>query len=165
MDQTYLYRDMYAKARSGLLIMLFLTVANLTTVVLSQSETVFVFSSTLAELAFGLMMGAYMSADQPMYWVILGGLALAAILVTYFLCWLFCKKKSRWLVIGTLLFIVDSVARVVLLVIAFANVDDPGRDIDLLPTVFGFAFSAWVLYYLIRGVWAARKLAAAKSEE
>ena len=165
MEQQQLYRDTYAKARSGLLIMLLLTVANLATVVLVKSETVFVFTAAIPEIALSFAMGNYYGPQGKLYVIILAAIALVAVLVLYFLCWLFCKKKTRWLTIALVLFAVDCVARVVLLGIAFSKANTPGNDIDLLPTVIGFVFAAWVLYYLIRGVKAGRQLQALKGEE
>ncbi len=153
------------KARSGLLIMLFLTVANLAIVVFAKSETVFVFSSALTEVALGFAMGNYYAPLGKLYIIILAAVVLVAVLVLYFLCWLFCKKRTVWLKTSLIVFIIDCVVRVVLLFIAFSHANTPGYDIDLLPTVIGFVFAVWVLYYLIEGVKAAAQLKKLPVEE
>lgn len=165
MEQQKLYRDTYARARSGLLIMLFLTVANLATVVLLRSETVFVFTAAIPEILLSFAMGNYYAPEGKLYIIILAAVATVAVLVLYFLCWLFCKKKTRWLTIALVAFIADCVAQIVLLLIAFSKANTPGYDIDLLPTVIGFVFAAWILYYLVRGVKAGRQLQATSVEQ
>ena len=165
MEQQKVLRDTYARARSGLLIMLFLTVANLATVVLLKSETVFVFTAAIPEIALSFAMGNYYAPEGKLYIIILAAIVLVSVLVLYFLCWLFCKKKTRWLTVALVTFAVDCAARVVLFLIALSEANTTGNDIDLLPTVISFVFAVWVLYYLVRGVGAARKLAAEKSEE
>lgn len=158
MEQQKQVQDTFARARSGLLIMLLLTVANLATVVLMKSETVFVFAAAIPEIALSVLMGAYYSPEQPLYLMILAGAVLAAVLVLYFLCWLFCKKKPRWMTLSLILFAVDCAALIVWLLVALYEVNTTGGDIDLIVTTLRLLFSGWVLYYLVRGVKAAKHL-------
>ena len=138
--------------------MLLLTVANLATVVLLRSETVFVFSAAIPEIALSFAMGNYFAPQGKLFIIILASVALAAVLVLYFLCWLLCKKKTVWLTVALVAFVADFIARLILLGIAFSQANAPGHDIDLLPTVIGFAVAAWILYYLVQGVNAAKQL-------
>ena len=158
MSDTKLLKDSYSKARSGLLIMLFLTVANVLTVIFMKSETVFVFSAALPEIAMSFAMGNYYAQEGKLFIIILAATLLVALLAFYFLCWLFCKKKLAWMIAATVMYAIDCAANVGLLINAFVYVDDPSKEIDLLPTVVTFLFAVWVMYYLVRGVRAGKEL-------
>ncbi len=151
------WQDTYAKARSGLLIMLFLTVANLATVVLMKSETVFLFTAAIPELALSLLLGAYYSPEQPVYLMMLAGVLLAAVLALYFLCWLLCKKRTGWMTVALVAFSVDCAALIGWLCFALYQAHVTDGTVDLLVTVVRVLFAAWILYYLIRGVRAAKE--------
>ena len=64
----------------------------------------------------------------------------AVILLVYFLCWLFAKKKKvAWLTVALILFVIDTVA---MLVIAGVSVD----------MIIDIVFHAWVIISLISGI-------------
>ncbi len=156
MEKQNVWQDTYAKARSGLLIMLFLTVANLATVVLMKSETVFLFTAAIPELALSLFLGVYYSPEQQLYLMVLASVLLAASLCLYFLCWLLCKRRRGWMTVALVTFAVDCAVLLGWLCFAAYQAHVTGGTMDLLVTVVRVLFAGWILYYLVRGVKAAK---------
>ena len=82
--------------------------------------------------------------------VFLQGLVIALVIVAvYLLCWLLSKKRAGWLTAALVLFIVDTVA---LVVITFALYDSPmGKLVD-------FLLHIWAIVELVLAVRGSRKL-------
>ncbi len=159
-----MYKDDYEKARAGLLVMLLLTIANLAIVLIVKSETVFVFTAAIPEIALGVALGVYYSS-QKLYIILLAGLATLVVLTLYFLCWLFSKKNSKWLTTALVVFIIDCVVLVVWFFWILSTMTEGHGSIDVVPTTLRFVFSAWIMYYLVCGVNAAKRLKRLPPEE
>ena len=70
-------------------------------------------------------------------------------MVVYLLCWLLSKKRAGWLTVALVLFIIDTVA---LVVITFALYESPvGKLVD-------FLLHIWVIVELIQAVRGSKKL-------
>lgn len=125
-------KDPYAVARGNLLVMLFLTVVNVVLIV-TEADVSFMFSAFLPQLFFAL--GALM--ENPVFMGVMVAATVVNLLV-YLLCWIFSKKHWGWMLVATIVFVVDTVAMFLLTM----------PDFD----VIGIVFHAWVLVYLIMGV-------------
>lgn len=131
----------YTQARGNLLLMLVCTALNLL-LLATGVEYMILFSATVPYLsmAFGLL------AETGVL-LIPGVLLSLAIVAVYFLCWLLSKKNPRWLMAALVLFIIDTVCLVAFYILA--------KDFTGIMDVL---FHAWVLYYLISGVRANKRL-------
>lgn len=140
--------------RGTLLLILVFTVINLVLVVLDQG-TQFLFSASvpyyLTLVGKGLDNGFAEGA-----WPVNGTYTVTALVVSavilgvYLLCWLLSKKRSGWLTAALVLFIVDTVA---LIVLSYLLLEDPMVNIiDLVIHVLAI----WELWQAVR---ANRKLA------
>lgn len=128
----------YNTARSNLLLVIILTLVNIV-LLFTESESMLLFSASIPYYAvvFGVLLDIL-----PM------GLAVAAVLlVLYFLCWLLSKKRSGWLIVALVLFVLDTLGMVGLYLLA----EDFSGVLDALIHI-------WVLAYLIMGISAAKKL-------
>lgn len=133
----------YTAARSGLLLMMILTVVNTVQAALG-SESYFVFSDYLAYLCavFGRIFYEE-SGGESLYLIVFCAMS-ALILLPYLLCWIFSKKHRGWMVAALILFVLDTALMFVLYDISYMIVD--------------LLIHAWVLYYLITGTAAIKKL-------
>lgn len=125
-------KDPYAAARSNLLIMLLLTVVNVALIV-AEADVSFMFSAYLPQFFFAL--GSLM--EVPAFMGVMVAVTVVNLLL-YLLCWIFSKKHWGWLLVATIVFVLDTVAMLLLMM----------PDFD----VIGIVFHAWVLVYLIMGV-------------
>lgn len=140
-------KAIYLRARGNLLMMLCFTAVNLL-LLLFNAGVMFLFSATVPYLA--LLFG--MADDTGM---MIPGAILAVVLVAvYLLCWMFSKNNSRWLLAALVLFIMDTVCLGAYCVLA--------KDFTGIPDV---VFHALVLYYLVSGLRAAKKLESLPPEE
>jgi len=132
----------YKSARGNLMAMIVLTVINIG-LSLAGSGRAFLFRAFLPELAIDFF-------SDRIAWA---GFVIAALLLgLYVLCWALSKKESAWMTAAMVLFAVDTAIFLVL----FAMICLGGAfEVGMLLEV---AFQAWVLYYLIAGVLAAKEL-------
>lgn len=128
----------YNTARSNLLLVIVLTLVNIV-LFFAESNTMLLFSASIPYYAviFGVVLEV-----APL------GIGFAAvILILYFLCWLLSKKKSGWMSVALVLFILDTLGMAGMYLLA----EDFSGIMDALIHV-------WVLYYLIVGVSSGKKL-------
>ena len=144
----FLYKQAQG-ARSSLLVVLIFTVVNLAMLLL-DSGTYFLFSASVPYYltAFGMGMDIGMGTAGIGTFTIVGLAISAAVLVLYLLSWLLSKKRSGWLVVALVAFILDTLALVVLS-LAFDAMAD---------SIMDFVFHAWVIVTLIQGITAGKKL-------
>lgn len=135
----------YHSARSNLLLVIILTLVNIV-LFLGGSESMLLFSASIPYYAviFGVALDI----------VPLGIGFAAVILVLYFLSWLLSKKKSGWLVVALILFILDTLG---MLLLYFWAEDISG--------ILDAAIHIWVLYYLFVGVSTGKKLKTMPEED
>ena len=132
----------YKSARGNLLAMVVLTAVNIGLSV-AGSGSGFLFRAFLPELAID-----FFGDIAP--WA---GFAVAALLLgLYALCWALSGKQPVWMTAALVLFAVDTaVALLFFAAICLAGEFEFGALLEI-------AFQAWVLYYLITGVLAAKDL-------
>ena len=131
-SREYLLRQV-ANGRYSLLLIVILTVVNLIMTIL-DTNTYFLFS-----------------ASVPYYLVFVGMGIENGFVAVYLLCWLLSKKRAGWLTAALVLFIIDTVA---LVVITFALYDSPvGKLVD-------FLLHIWAIVELVQGVRGSKKLKA-----
>lgn len=119
-------------ARSNLLLMIILTVVNIILSLVS-SDVILLFSATVPY--FSVAVGTELGFTA-------GGVIFAlAILILYYLCWIFSKKHYGWMIGALVMFIIDTL---VMAVIYLAAQDFSG--------ILDVVVHIWVLYYLIIGV-------------
>jgi hypothetical protein len=138
-----------AGARSSLLVVMIFTVVNLAMLLL-DSGTYFLFSASVPYylVAFGMGMDIGMGAESiGTFTVVALGIS-AVVMVLYLLSWLLSKKRSGWLVVALVAFILDTLA-LVLICLAFDALAD---------SIMDFVFHAWVIVTLIQGINAGKKL-------
>ncbi len=112
--------------RYSLLLIVILTVVNLIMTIL-DTNTYFLFSASvpyyLVFVGMGIENGFVDGAWNVKGTLTYTGLVIALVIVAvYLLCWLLSKKRAGWLTAALVLFIVDTVA---LVVITFALYDSP----------------------------------------
>lgn len=148
----------YRSARGNLLIVLIFTAINMGLLITKQF-TYFLFSAYVPYLITDIgmaMSGQYPAeyytgdfADAAMFGKNFFYIMLAVaviILIVYLTCWIFSKdKKSGWIVFALVLFSIDTVLMLLLNGIA-SNM------------IFDLLFHAWVIYDLVNGIIAAKKL-------
>ncbi len=138
----------YASARYDLLIMIVLTVVNIV-MMFTGSESMMLFS---ASIPYYLVGSGYWYNDKEM---LIFGLVVAAVcLIIYLICWIMSKKKYQWLIVATILFILDS-AYMAWIYIASGELESG---------IFDMVIHALVLYYLIAGIITGKKLKSLKEE-
>lgn len=153
------YQRRYDAARHNLLLVIIFSVINC---LLVSTDTYFLFSGFIPLL---LVNSAYMLLADPYTFfgidptvneflpealesfntaaIVLIAVTVVVILL-YFLCWIFSKKRVGWLVAALVLFSIDCVAMVYF-----------GLDVTM---VLDILFHALVMYYLISGIVAHNKL-------
>ena len=124
-SREYLLRQV-ANGRYSLLLIVILTVVNLIMTIL-DTNTYFLFSASvpyyLVFVGMGIENGFVDGAWNVKGTLTYTGLVIALVIVAvYLLCWLLSKKRAGWLTAALVLFIVDTVA---LVVITFALYDKP----------------------------------------
>ena len=164
-SQRALYEGKYNAARSNLLAVILFTLVNIV-LVLTNSNTYFLFSAFIPyfiamvgmELCGKLPAEYYAEYgsmepffDNTVFAVMIGIAAL--FLVVYLLCWLLSKKqKVAWLVVALVLFALDTVSMLLM-------------SGDLSNSIIDIVFHVWVIYYLISGISAYKKLKDLPEEE
>ena len=132
-SREYLLRQV-ANGRYSLLLIVILTVVNLIMTIL-DTNTYFLFSASvpyyLVFVGMGIENGFVNGAWNVKGTLTYTGLVIALVIVAvYLLCWLLSKKRAGWLTAALVLFIIDTVA---LVVITFALYDSPmGKLVDFL---------------------------------
>ena len=143
-------------ARSALLVVMLFTVVNLV-MLLMDSGTYFLFSASvpyyLTAFGMGMDVGVGGAAIGTFTKVALG--ISAVVLLLYLLSWLLSKKRSGWLVVALVAFLLDTVA-LVLLCLVF--------DV-LAESVMDLVFHGLVIIRLIQGISAKGKLKKMPAEE
>lgn len=122
-SREYLLRQV-ANGRYSLLLIVILTVVNLIMTIL-DTNTYFLFSASvpyyLVFVGMGIENGFVDGAWNVKGTLTYTGLVIALVIVAvYLLCWLLSKKRAGWLTAALVLFIIDTVA---LVVITFALYD------------------------------------------
>ena len=135
----------YTVARHNLLLVIILSAVNIV-LYLAGSDTMMLFSATVPyySVVFGWL---YSDAFGIPAYLVIGLCAAFVILALYFVCWLLSKKNGGWMIAALVLFALDTVALIALYIIA----SDVSGILDAL-------IHAWVLYYLIMGVYYGNKL-------
>lgn len=141
-------KALYIQARGNLLMMLCFTAVNLL-LLFFNAGVIFLFSATMPYLSllFGIL-------DETGALAIPGGVFAVVLVAVYFLCWLFSKENPRWMLAALVLFIMDTVCLGVYCVLA--------KDFT---GILDVVFHALVLYYLVSGLRAAKKLESLPPEE
>lgn len=151
-SREYLLRQV-ANGRYSLLLIVILTVVNLIMTIL-DTNTYFLFSASvpyyLVFVGMGIENGFVDGAWNVKGTLTYTGLVIALVIVAvYLLCWLLSKKRAGWLTAALVLFIIDTVA---LVVITFALYDSPmGKLVD-------FLLHIWAIVELVLAVRGSRKL-------
>ncbi len=138
----------YNKARSNLLLMIVLTAVNIV-LLIAGSDSMLLFSASIPyfAVAFPVIL------EMPE--LMMAGVIVAVIsLLLYLLCWIFSKKRSGWMVVALVLFILDTVAMAFFYILA----EEVGGLLDVI-------FHVWVLVYLIQGIISGAKLKKLPPEE
>jgi hypothetical protein len=132
-------------ARSNLIAMTLLTVVNIAAYFFG-GDFGFPFSAFFpyAAVIFGDIFATELADPMIFYW----GVALASIvLILYIVGYFLSKKRHGWLIAVTVLYVLD--------LIFMTYIYFPDFDFSAL---LDYAFHFWVLYYLVLGVIAARKI-------
>lgn len=132
-------------ARSNLIAMTLLTVVNIAAYFFG-GDFGFPFSAFFpyAAVIFGDILAIEFADPMIFYW----GVALASIVLILFTVGYFLSKKRHgWLIVVTVLYVLD--------LIFMTYIYFPDFDFSAL---LDYAFHFWVLYYLVLGVIAARKI-------
>ena len=143
----------FVDAIPSLLLIVILTVVNLIMTIL-DTNTYFLFSASvpyyLVFVGMGIENGFVDGAWNVKGTLTYTGLVIALVIVAvYLLCWLLSKKRAGWLTAALVLFIIDTVA---LVVITFALYDSPvGKLVD-------FLLHIWAIVELVLAVRGSRKL-------
>lgn len=136
-----------AISRSNLLLMTILTIVNIIAYWFNSSF-ILPYSAFLPYTIFDF--GAYFAVeaqDPSLFWI---GLVLSALIIgIYFLGYFLSKHKPQWLTFMLAMYIFDTVVMIFLFTSVFLF--SPIMIIDIL-------FHGWVLYYLVIGVLAVKKL-------
>ena len=131
----------YKSSRVNLLLVIILTLANVI-LLIAGSDTMMLFSASIPfyAVAFPVVW------EMPELFAV--GLIIAFVsLLLYFLCWLLSKKRSGWLVVALVLFVMDTLAMSGL----YLLIEDASGILDV-------AIHILVLVYLIQGISASAKL-------
>lgn len=144
------YEKTRKTARMALLLMLILTALNLAWVLI-RSNTEFVAMAAIPEVATLAGILGYV-LDWPLYSLIVCGAIVAAVLVTYLLCFIYSKKHDKALTTALIMYCVDYVVRMYLLVC------DIMEARSWMIILFRMALPTAFLIAMIRGEIAQRKL-------
>lgn len=141
MEQRKIYTQKFNSARSNLLLVLVLTLVNIG-LLIAGSDTFMLFSASIP----------YYAVCLPVVWgefelFVVGCVLAVVLMVLYFLCWLLSKKHPGWLVVALVLFILDTLALIGFYLLA-----------EEISGIMDVVIHVWVLYYLVNGIFAARKL-------
>ena len=128
----------YATARSNLLLVVIFTAVNVI-LPLIGTDTYFLFSASMPMACLAI---ATLVEDAA--FTVFATITALFITALYLLCWIFSKKHRGWMVAALVLFVLDTA-------LMFAIYDISYMIVDLL-------IHAWVLYYLITGTAAIKKL-------
>ena len=141
------YAEQFAGGRSTLLAVILMSIINIV-MLLSGSDSYFLFSASVPY--YLTFMGMYFDSlvNSNMYTVTAIVIS-AVILALYFVCWLLSKKRPGWLTATLVLFILDTLTLLYFVFVVFGSLGE--FIIDLL-------LHGLVLFQLIRGVLAARKM-------
>ena len=153
----------YNAARMNLLLVVVFTVVNIV-MMMANTSNYFLFSASIPYLfaMYGVIYSGIMPDDfyaDPSFdgFVFLGDeffyitIAIAVlILAAYMLCWFFSKKKPVWITVALVLFIIDTVVTVLFLG---------------LFTIIDLIFHGWVIWSLVSGILADKKLKKMPKEE
>ena len=93
------YADRYKSARNSLLIVLILTIVNIV-LMFFESETMFLFSATIPYAT--ALLGFW-------YQWYLGYIIAGIVLLIYLLCWILSKKQPVYMIVATVLFVLDTI--------------------------------------------------------
>lgn len=128
----------YESARFDLLIIIGLTILNIVTLLMG-SDTMTLFSASVPyyAIAFGILLEV----------LPLGAMVAGAVLLLYFICWLFSKRNSVWMAVALVLFSIDTLCLLGFYILA----EEISGVLDLLVHAFS-------LYCLSIGVVSANKL-------
>ena len=146
----------YNAARMNLLLVVAFTAINLV-MLATGSGSYFLFSATVPYIitVIGMMMCGMLPEefyegmegiffiDESFFYITLAISVL--ILALYLLCWIFSKKKSVWLTIALVLFAIDTVVMFLYYGIA-------------LDMILDIVFHGWVIWILVSGINANKKL-------
>lgn len=139
----------YSAARNDLLIMIILTVINIA-LMFTGSDSMMLFSASIPYFAVGM---GYWNGDSEL---LIFGIVIAVVSVLlYALCWFMSKKKYQWLIVATILFVIDSAAMIYL----YASSG------EFASGTFDIIIHALVLYYLIAGILTGKKLKSIKDDK
>ncbi len=149
-----------ASGRSSLLLVLIFSVVNIIMVLL-DTDTYFLFSASvpyyLTMLGKGMDNGFVNGSWDVNSTYTITALVISAVILTIFLlCWILSKKRSGWLTVAAVLFVLDTLA---LAVFTFTLYDSPAVNI------MDFIFHIWVIASLIHGAFASKKLKKLPAEE
>ena len=134
--------------RSNLILAIILTIVNIV-MFIAGSDGMLLFSISVPYYA--VIFGAILGGQELM---ITGCVIAGIILAAYLLCWLFSKKHLGWLIAALVLMILDTLCLIGFYVLA-----------QEISGVLDFVFHALIIYYLIAGISATRKLAKLPPEE
>ena len=144
------YQRQAAMGRSTLLLVVTLTVLNLG-LVFAGTNAYLLFSASgpyyLTIMARGFDLAAYGSVNHGYTWAALA--AAGVILALYLACWYLSKKQNNWLMVGMVLFVLDTIFLVVLCRFVFGSFTD---------SIMDFLMHGWVLYELAVATKAGKKL-------
>ena len=144
------YERQVAMSRGTILLVLCLTVLNLA-LLFAGSNTYLLFSASvpyyLTIMARGFDLAAYGSVNCGYTWAALA--ASAVVLALYLVCWYLSKKQNNWLMMGTVLFVLDTIFLVVLCRFVFGGFTE---------SILDFLMHGWVLYELTVAIKAGKKL-------
>lgn len=138
--------NLYKGSRSNLLLVLIFTVVNLV-MLLTDSGSYWLFS---AAIPYYLTLFGYVFDGGIVDTYTTTALVISAvILVVYLASWLLSKKRSGWLTVAAVLFVLDTVCMLGLMVYLELGIGDMLMDL---------IFHGWVVFSLVRGCMAAKKL-------
>lgn len=126
----------YQSARANLLLMIILTAVNIVLLFTSAGNYMLLFSATVPY--FAVIIGM---ATQIDIMIAVSVCFAVATLLIYLLCWGMSKKHHGWMIGALVMFIIDTVA----MILMYVSMGDFSGVLDI-------AIHAWVLYYLIIGV-------------
>ena len=157
----------YTAARSNLLLVVLFTLVNVI-LALASSDKYFLFSAHIPYIIVSIAMLLCGRYEEEFYLEVLGGvpeyflsdtvfyvmLAIAFVCIALYLLCFFFSAKGRWgwLIVSLVFIIADTLY-------LFYNW---GISLD---SVLDYLFHAWIIYYLIKGITAIRKLKALPEEE
>ena len=148
MNKNQTLEQKYNSTRMNLLLVVILTAVNII-LYIAGSESMLLFSASVPYYAviFGSVMPLPI-LSIPCY--VIAGICI----LVYLLSWIFSKKRSGWLVVALVFFIVDTIAMVAL----YVSAQDFSGILDIV-------LHAYILYSLFVGVSTGKKLKNMPAEE